>query len=159
MPPWNVEPGATDRPHPLARRGPGAAPLPRAVHLTLVERADVLYGHPEALLQVVGERGSGAVYFLLRYLDLPQPDTVEAFCVFEEGRVPPIAHVLDDAAGGIPDLLGEKTAGTAQSADYLSRFHPPCVYLSNQRVRCSPLWRRRGLRSPGAAGGRRRGCR
>src|SRR5829696_469283 len=107
MPSWDVEPGAADGPDALSRRGPGAAPLPRAVPLVLVEGANVVYRHPEALLELGGERLAGPVYLAPWDLDLLQPDTVEAFGVFEEGPVPPRAHVIDDPACGVADLLGE----------------------------------------------------
>jgi hypothetical protein len=92
-----------------------------------VERADVIDGNPEALLQVVRKRLEGALDLFQRDLNLTWPDTVESLCVLQESYVTPIAYVLDDAAGGIPDLLGEKAAWAAQFADYLAWVHSPRV--------------------------------
>ena len=41
----------------------------------------------------------GPVYLAPWNPNLLWPNAVEAFGVFEEGRVSPIAHVLDDPAG------------------------------------------------------------
>src|SRR5215203_1803092 len=92
VPPRDVEPCAADGPDALPRRGPGAALLPRAVHLVLVEGAHVVYRNPEALLELRGERCADPVYLALWDPDLLRPDTVEALGVLEEGRISPLAH-------------------------------------------------------------------
>jgi hypothetical protein len=74
------------------------APLPRQVHLVLVEGAYVLYRYAKALFELRGESFAGFVYLAPWNPDLPWPNAVEAFGVFEESRVSPIAHVLDDPA-------------------------------------------------------------
>ena len=113
MPPRDVEPDVSDGPDALPRRSPGAAPLPRAVHLGLVEGAYVLYRHPEALNELRGDRFLGPVYLSSWNLDLPWPNPVEAFGIFEEGRISSFVDVLDDPACCVAYLLGEKAAGTA----------------------------------------------
>ena len=47
----------------------------------------------------------GPVYLALWNPKLLWPNAVEAFGVLEEGRVSPIAHVLDDPAGRVADRL------------------------------------------------------
>ena len=105
VPPGNVEAGAPDRAHPLARGGPAAAPLPGAVHLALVEGAYVLDGHEETLSEVGRQGFRGTVYLFLWNPDLARPHAVEALGVLEEGGVSPVAHVLHDPARCGPDAL------------------------------------------------------
>src|SRR5215212_3340714 len=155
----NVEPDTSDRPDALPGSGPGAAQLPRAVQLALVEGANVLYGYPEALFELRGERFAGLVNLYLWNLDLLWPDAFEAFGVFEEGLVSPVAHVMDDPACCVTDVLGEKATGAAQLPDDLGRSSATSVYPSNQGARHSPASRLPGLRPRCGAGGRSRGWR
>jgi hypothetical protein len=138
MPPGDVDADAPDGPHTLAGCGSRTTPLPRAVHLALVEGANVLYGHREAVLQVERKRPCGTVYLALWNPDLLWPYAVEAFAVFEEGRISPVANVFDDPARRLANLLGEKASRTAQLAHYFAGFPVPRVYISNQRVLHAP---------------------
>jgi hypothetical protein len=70
-----------------------------------VEGTYVLYRYPEALFELRSERFAGYVYLTLWNPDLLWLNAVEAFGVFEEGRVSPIAHVLDDKASCVADCL------------------------------------------------------
>jgi hypothetical protein len=70
-----------------------------------VEVAHVLYRYAEALFELRRKSPAGSVYLASWNSDLLWPDTVKAFGVFEEGLVSPVAHVTDDPARRVADLL------------------------------------------------------
>src|ERR687893_2831126 len=140
-------------------RSPATARLPRAAHLPFVEETHVLDGYPEALLDLRRERLSRPLNLLRRDPHRLGADATEAFGVLKDGFIAPLAHVLDDPARCVADLLREKAPGTAQFADNLAWVPLPRVQLSNQKAPRSPVSRRPGLRLHGGAGGMRRGWR
>src|SRR5215210_6174096 len=87
------------------------------------------------------------------------PDAVEALGVLQERLVAPLAHVRDDAPGGVADPFREEPPGPAELRDDLLRLGAAGVEEANQRGGPPCVWRPRGRRPRRCAGGTRRGWR